>query len=102
MSKIRWVGYLLASVLAVALLTAMVWKPTPPARFAGLDKIAIPMSVAGFHGKAVPVDAETRNALVSAEVTVRRYTATDGMQIDLVMIGGTDRSALHDPRSCLV
>jgi EpsI family protein len=80
----------------------MVWKPAPPPRFAGLDKIAIPMSVAGFQGRVEPVDAVTRTALASAEVTARHYTAPDGMQIDLVMIGGTDRSALHDPRSCLI
>lgn len=102
MSQIRWVGYLLASVVALALLTAMVWKPAPPARFTGLDKVPIPSQVGAFRGQVVPVDAETRNALVSAQVTARRYTAPNGMTVDLTMIGGTDRSALHDPRSCLV
>lgn len=102
MSQVRWVGYLLACVAASALLTAMVWKPAPPARFDGLEKLAIPAVVGGYQGQVVPVDAQTRSALGSAQVTARRYTAPNGMVVDLTMIGGTNRSALHDPRSCLV
>lgn len=102
MSKVRWVGYLLACVVAAALLTAMVWKPAPPPRFEGLSNIPIPADVDGFQGRAVPVDAQTREALTSAEVTAREYRAPDGTVVELTMIGGTDRSALHDPRSCLI
>lgn len=102
MSQIRWVGYLLAGVVGAALLAAMVWKPAPPPTFQGLDKITIPSVVGDFQGRVVPVDAETRDALVSAQVTAREYRAPSGMLVQLTMIGGTDRSALHDPRSCLV
>ena len=102
MQEIRRAGYLLVAVFAAALSVAFIWKPTPPQRFAGLHAERVPMVIDGFQGRASSVDSVTRSALASAEIDARRYTGPGGQPIDLLLIGGTDRSALHDPRSCLV
>ena len=44
---------------------------------------------------------EVKAALSSADLISRTYTQ-NGDTMDFVLIGGTDRTALHDPRSCLV
>ena len=102
MQKIRRAGYLLIAVFASALCVAFVWRPAPPQVFHGLNSQAVPMAIDGYQGQATPVDAITRSALASAEISSRSYTDSSGHEIELLLIGGTDRSALHDPRSCLV
>jgi hypothetical protein len=59
------------------------------------------MRVGSYVGQTVPVDAQTRAALASADIASIKFLNPSGAIIDLTMIGGTDRSALHDPRSCL-
>ena len=53
---------------------------------------------------AVPPDVQS--ALSSADLISRTYSPGCGREsadpINFVLIGGTDRSALHDPRSCLI
>ena len=52
---------------------------------------------------AVPADVQA--ALSSADLLSRTYQPGEsegGDPINFVLIGGTDRSALHDPRSCLI
>ena len=102
MSQIRGMGYLLAGLLAAALLSAFVWKPPPPPKFMGISTAWVPLQLAGFTGQDIPVNAVTRAALSSAQIVSRSYRAPDGMLLDMTLIGGTDRTALHDPRSCLV
>ncbi len=102
MQKIRWAGYLLILIFAAALCVAFIWRPAPPQKFHGLNSQAVPMAIDGYQGQATPVDAITRGALASAQIASRSYTDSKGNQIQLLLIGGTDRSALHDPRSCLV
>lgn len=98
-------GYFLALCVGAALLVSRVWNPAPPARFAGLGGADIPRTVAGCTAgpdDAVPADVQA--ALSSATLTSRTYQAAGGAgnPVNFVLIGGTDRSALHDPRSCLI
>ena len=102
-------GYFLALLIGAALLTAMVWKPAPPPPFAGLAGADIPRTLAGWAGgpdAGVPADVQA--ALASATLTSRTYQPAAGNDalgagpLNFVLIGGTDRSALHDPRSCLI
>ncbi len=103
-------GYLLAFFIGAALLAAQVWHPVPPARFAGLQSADIPRTVGGYAAgpdDAVPADVQA--ALASANLTSRTYRPSRTYQagqgedaVNFVLIGGTDRSALHDPRSCLI
>ncbi len=99
-------GYLLTLLIGAALATAMVWKPVPPSRFLGLRGADVPRSVDGLRAASddfVPDDVKA--ALSSADLLQRTYMSADGRggePVTFVLIGGTDRSALHDPRACLI
>ena len=100
-------GYLLALLIGAALVTAMVWKPAPPPKFAGISGRDVPQSVGGYvSGADDPVPADTQAVLASATLTSRTFQAPPESlapdPLNFVLIGGTDRSALHDPRSCLI
>ena len=102
MSHIRRMAALLVLLVASAFATAMVWKPAPTARFTGLRTQDVPRSVAGFDAPTdYEMTPEVRAALSSADIVSRTYTR-GADALDFVLIGGTDRTALHDPRSCLV
>ena len=106
MPHIRRMGYLLVLLIGAALATAMVWKPAPPPAFVGVGGGDVPRALDGYRAASddlVPDD--TRAALSSADLLSRTYApggARDAGLINFVLIGGTDRSALHDPRSCLI
>ena len=104
MPHICRMGYLLATMIGAALLVTQVWNPAPPAAFAGLRGDDIPHAVGGYAaGPDDAIPAEVQAALASATLTSRLYTpAGGGDPVSFVLIGGTDRSALHDPRSCLI
>ncbi len=109
MPHICRMGYLLAVLIGAALLVSVVWKPAPPARFAGLTGPDVPRSVGGWvSGPDESVPADVQAALSSASLTSRTYqppgsgAAESASPVNFVLIGGTDRSALHDPRSCLI
>ncbi len=99
---------LLAVMIGVALTVAFVWKPAPPTPFAGLAGRDIPQAVGGcIAGADDLVPPEVQAALASATLTSRTYrpaneTGAGGDSFNFLLIGGTDRSALHDPRSCLI
>lgn len=97
-------GYLLALFVGAALLVSRVWSPAPPSRFAGVGTADIPRVVGGLSaGPDDVVPADVQAALSSATLTSRTYQpAGGGDPMSFVLIGGTDRSALHDPRSCLI
>ena len=107
MPNVRRMGYLLTVLIGAALATAMVWKPTPPPPFLGVKGADVPRAVGGLRAAAddvVPDDVKA--ALSSADLLSRTY-APDGRSggadaVNFVLIGGTDRSALHDPRACLI
>ena len=106
MPYIRRMGYLLMLLIGAALGTAMVWKPAPPPRFLGLTGADVPRTLGGLRAASDdPVPADVKAALASADLLQRTYTPVGdqgGEAVDFVLIGGTDRSALHDPRSCLI
>ena len=52
MPHIRRMGYLLMLLIGAALVTAMVWKPAPPPRFAGIAGGDVPRSVGRLRGGA--------------------------------------------------
>jgi hypothetical protein len=101
MPQVRRMGYLLTALLAVALLTAMTWKPALPPRYTGIPQGAVPAVLTGYASVSDPVAPSVRAALSSADIVSRNYTQGAGA-INFLLIGGTDRTALHDPRSCLV
>jgi len=103
MPNIRRMGYLLTALIGAALATAMVWKPAPPPPFLGVKGADVPRAVGGLRAAAddaVPDDVKA--ALSSADLLSRTYTDGAGDAVNFVLIGGTDRSALHDPRACLI
>lgn len=93
---------LLALTLGGALLAARLWNPppAPPARLlAGAD---VPASVGGYVSTGDrPPDAFTQIALPGARILSRAYAQSDGDPIDFLLVSGTSRAALHDPRLCL-
>ena len=102
MSHIRRMGYLLIALMAAALATAMVWKPAPPPKFSGITSAQIPHAVGSYtSSQDYQMAPDVLAALSSADIVSRTYGQGDSA-IDFVLIGGTDRTALHDPRSCLV
>lgn len=102
MSQIRRFCYILSALILAALITSMTWKPPAPPRFHAIDAGSVPMAIGDFKGADVTLDQATLDALASAQVITREYMAPDGSQVSLALIGGSDRAALHDPRSCIV
>ena len=106
MPNIRRMGYLLILLIGAALATAMTWKPAPPPAFLGVSGADVPRVVDGLRAASddtVPDDVKA--ALASADLLQRTYVPAGGMTgepVTFVLIGGTDRTALHDPRSCLI
>ena len=107
MPHIRRMGYLLILIIGAALVTAMAWHPAPPKPFVGIAGADVPRTLSGYESAGNdPVPADVKAALASASLLSRTYTSeaagSNGEPINFVLIGGTDRSALHDPRSCLI
>jgi len=102
MSQVCRAAYLLSALLGVALIVSLVWKPAPAAQFHRIDAARIPMRLGAYHGADEPLDEGTMEALYSAQVINRRYRSSVGPDIWFTLIGGADRDALHDPRSCIV
>ena len=103
MPQVRRMAYLLVIIFAAALLTNKVWSVPPPPKFVGVTSADIPRALGAYTGgpdQVMPPDVKL--ALGSADVIERSYTGGGNLPLDFVLIGGTDRSALHDPRSCLV
>jgi len=92
---------LLVLLTGAAFTTALAWKPAPPAKFVGLATESVPRTLGGFtSAQDDAVTPEVKAALSSADIISRTYQ-NGNEALNFVMIGGTDRTALHDPRSCL-
>lgn len=101
-----WAAWLLSALTAAALGLSLVWQPAPPPRYQGLVavRLRIPDQAAGFNlvGEN-PVSEPVKQALAEADLLSRTYHNSKSDQtVDFTLIGGTDRSSLHDPRSCLI
>jgi EpsI family protein len=101
MSHIRRSANLLMLLVAAAFITAMVWKTPPPPKYAGLTAAEVPSRVGEFLSRGdYEMSPEVKATLASQNVVSRSYS--DGANaVDFVLISGTDRRALHDPRTCL-
>ena len=102
MPEIRRSGYLLAAVLLAAVVCSYAWKAPDLPRPRPLPSSITPVQIGGYSGSVGTVPEITLEALKSAQVIDRQYTSSDGFTINFALIGGTDRDALHDPRSCLL
>jgi len=102
MPHIRRMAYLLTLIIGAALATAMIWKPAPPPHFTGIVSADVPRDLDGYSAPQDDVlPPDVRAALASTDPLSRNYHQADG-DVNFLLIGGTDRSALHDPRSCLI
>lgn len=102
MSNIRRMGYFLTLIFGAALATSMVWKPAPPVHFVGIKSTDVPRELAGYSAPEDDIlPPDVRAALASTDPLSRNYRRANG-EVNFLLIGGTDRSALHDPRSCLI
>ena len=102
MPHIRRMAYLLILLIGAALLTSMAWKPAPPAKFLAVTPADVPRVIGGFApGVDYQMPAFAKQYLATALAVSRTY-GQGGDAVDFVLIGGTDRSELHDPRTCLV
>lgn len=104
MQNLRGPSYLLALLGIVAWCFSLVWQPPPPPRYQGLGKVEarIPTSLEGYtRGALREQTKDVLDQLAAADLVSYPYESPQGW-IDLTLIGGTDRSALHDPRSCLI
>ncbi len=102
MPHIRWMGYLLTLLVGAALVIVKVWTPAPPPRYVGMAGGDVPRVLGNYQApQDDPIPADVKTALASANLLSRTYQQ-GSEAINFVLIGGTDRSALHDPRSCLI
>jgi EpsI family protein len=103
MSNVRGSAYLLAVITALAFGISLVWRPAPPPKYEGLANVRVPEKLAGYESRGDDaIEDNVRAALSAADLVSRTYLNNSGQPVQFTMIGGTDRSALHDPRSCLV
>jgi hypothetical protein len=102
---------LLNLLFGAALASSLIWRPSPPPKFGGLMAADLPRRVSAgdsafaFAGEQ-PIAESARRQLTSASLVSVAYVPAGGSnprrRVDVTLIGGTDRSALHDPRSCFV
>ena len=104
MPHVRWMALVLVLALAGALPIKMRFKPAPNA-LVTVAAADVPLCVAGYTSP--PDDAQTWKREAGAEVSIpqsqvisRTYRSGDG-QIDFLLVSGSGRNALHDPRLCL-
>jgi len=102
MSEVRRTGYLLVLIIFSALVISYLWKAPAGAKIRALPPSVAPLCVSGFLAHPGFVSSAALQALGTAQVIDREYKAADGFTINFALIRGTDRDALHDPRSCLV
>ena len=100
MSQVCRMAYLLTLLLAGTLLAGWAWKPPAVAQFVGLSGADVPRTVAGLSGRDYQLDPAARATVASGSVLCRTY-GQGADSVDFTLIGGKDRQALHDPRTCL-
>jgi hypothetical protein len=95
-------AYFLVVLLTAALITSATWKRPKPEPFHGLVSADVPTTMDGCTSEGdIELAPEVALALNSASYVSRVYgCGVNTIAVDL--IAGTDRSALHDPRSCLI
>ncbi|MBC8140126.1 MAG: exosortase-associated EpsI family protein [Armatimonadetes bacterium] len=109
MQKLRRSALVLVGVFAATLAASAAWNPPPPAPFVPIGESAVPRELVGYAAPVdgqSPVSEQVRTVLSSASIIARTYLPAEptsgSSPVEFILIGGTDRSALHDPRSCLI
>ena len=105
MQDFRRASALLVITALVAAGVNATWNPPPPPKFQGLTAIKkrIPSDVNGAtRSDDTDFAPEVKAALSAADLIGPVYNSPDAGRIDVLLIGGTDRSALHDPRACMI
>ena len=96
MSNVRGSAYLLAALGAAIWVVSLVWNPPPPPKYVGLKTVRerIPQQVQSFEraSRENTFPDAVRTALASADLVSYNYSSSSG-DVDLTLIGGTDRSA---------
>jgi hypothetical protein len=80
------------------------WRPETGKVSRSLIGLTLPMqSGALVRTESLTVDPLVRGALPTADISRTLYTLpSSGEGVELTLIAGSDRDALHDPRSCMV
>ena len=105
MPPIRRSAYLLTLITFAFLVLSLVWHSAPPTAFVGVTTGEVPRRIGKYLSLGDNTIApEVQAALSSADILSRTYSIGPSAtgDIDFLLIGGTDRNALHDPRACLV
>jgi len=104
MPHVRWMAFILVLTLAGALSFKLHFKPAPNA-LVTVPSSEVPLSVTGYA--SAPDNAETYKRQAQAETYIPRSqvisrTYRSGSDtIDFLLVSGSGRTALHDPRLCL-
>lgn len=105
MQDFRRASALLVTVSLFAAGVNATWNPPKPPKFLGLSGVKARMSsVIGnaSKGEETMFSPDVKAALSAADIFGTSYMNANAGRIDVLLIGGTDRSALHDPRACMI
>ena len=104
MSPSRRAAFILAAAFAAFAVTArLLPPPRPPLPIATVNRPLPPTLGNGFvAGAPDETTPATRSTLTpGTQIATRTYRAPTGETVQVIRIVGSDRNALHDPRSCL-
>ena len=96
-----------AALLAISGLAALgvsrLWNPARAESSPELATACLPARAGALASSGDdPIDPIVQGALSSARVQQRTYVGPQGERVQATLIVGGDRTALHDPRSCMV
>ena len=104
MSNVCRVALVLVLALFAALAVKMHWRPYQSA-VVPLKEADVPLAVAGYT--ALPdgawnhtLEADAEKLIQQSQVVARIYRS-EGDEISFLLVSGSGRTALHDPRLCL-
>ncbi len=104
MSPSRRTTLILAGAFALTAITARL-LPTPKSVVPVFAEVSLPRTLgAGFIAGKVPDEttpASRARLAAGTQIATRTYTSAAGQAVQVIRIIGSDRNALHDPRSCL-
>ena len=104
MSQFHRATYLLTSIILTAFVTGQVWNPAKP-KSSEAVAVSVPDVVGDYRSNGdVRLPEKTRAELGASHFIARTYSNKKDIasQFDFVVLTGTDRTALHDPRGCMV
>ena len=104
MSNVRWMAVILVCALIGALGVKMHWKPYQSA-IVPLNEADVPLSVAGYRappdGKWNHAQEANAEQFIQQSQVITRIYRSGSDEINFLLVSGSGRTALHDPRLCL-